>query len=192
MPALLTALVSGLLFGLGLTISGMVNPAKVRAASAEPSRAIDKVFRPEVVARYRDCSIKRLRLESAPRPPALAPRARPTAPPCPRARRRSGPLARGPVHQQLAQRGARLFDETHQPVREPTGEAGPVHPVPEQHVQLLEQDQLGGEGSRGLVGLVDGIGLEAVPRCQLGLPTRTAPTDPPDSEPACVGALGPT
>ena len=30
MPALLTALVSGLLFGLGLTISGMVNPAKVQ------------------------------------------------------------------------------------------------------------------------------------------------------------------
>ena len=39
------------------TVGIMVNPAKVRAASAEPSRAIDKVFRPEVVARYRDCGV---------------------------------------------------------------------------------------------------------------------------------------
>ena len=39
------------------TLGVMYNPDKLRAASAVPSRAIDKVFRPEVVARYRDCGV---------------------------------------------------------------------------------------------------------------------------------------
>lgn len=39
------------------TVGVMFSPDKVRAASSTPSRAIDKVFRPEVVARYRDCGV---------------------------------------------------------------------------------------------------------------------------------------
>lgn len=39
------------------TVGVMVNPDKIRAASSEPSRAIDKVFKPEVIARYQDCGV---------------------------------------------------------------------------------------------------------------------------------------
>ncbi len=39
------------------TVGVMFSPDKVRAASSTPSRAIDKVFRPEVVARYQDCGV---------------------------------------------------------------------------------------------------------------------------------------